>query len=72
MTETPIAPGSSFDTLHRLRRWVGWRWEVRKGVKTKPPRAPGSGRYASVPPTRAPGGRTRRRRRCRMWTASVS
>jgi P4 family phage/plasmid primase-like protien len=48
MSETPISPGSSFDTLHRLHRWVGWRWEVRKGTKTKPPRAPGSGRYASV------------------------
>ena len=48
MTEAPIPPGSSFDTLHQLHRWVGWRWETRKGKPTKPPHAPGSGRYASV------------------------
>ena len=48
MIEAPIPPGSSFDTLHQLHRWVGWRWEMRKGNKTKPPRAPANGRYASV------------------------
>ena len=48
MTETPIAPGSPFDTLRQLHRWVGWRWELRKNKKTKPPYSPRSGRYASV------------------------
>jgi P4 family phage/plasmid primase-like protien len=48
VNEIPISPGSSFDMLRQLHRWVGWRWEVRNGIKTKPPRAPGSGRYASV------------------------
>ncbi len=48
MTETPIQPGSPFETLRQLRRWVGWRWETRKGKRTKPPVAPGTGRYASV------------------------
>jgi putative DNA primase/helicase len=45
----PITPGSPFETLHRLHRWVGWKWETRKGKRTKPPVMPGNGgRYASV------------------------
>jgi putative DNA primase/helicase len=49
MTDIPITPGSPFETLHRLHRWVGWKWETRKGKRTKPPVMPGNGgRYASV------------------------
>ena len=49
MTDTPITPGSPFDILKQLHRWVGWRWETRKGKRTKPPVMPGNGgRYASV------------------------
>ena len=49
MTDVPITPGSPFDILKQLHRWVGWRWETRKGKRTKPPVMPGNGgRYASV------------------------
>src|SRR5262245_18020828 len=49
MTDAPIMPGSTVDALKGLRRWVAWRWEIRKGKRTKPPIMPGNGgRYASV------------------------
>src|SRR5262249_3643017 len=49
MTGVPIPPGSPFEVLKQLHRWVGWRWETRKGKRTKPPVMPGNGnRDASV------------------------
>src|SRR5262245_20657976 len=49
MTDIPITPGSPFEVLKQLHRWVGWKWETRKGKRTKPPVMPGNGgRYASV------------------------